>query len=145
MRRDGVGEGAVRSRVSSLRAALSWGISRRMLRTNPIVEAAPALKTGRRTARPEPEQVVAILDAAVREGPRAALALRLAAVAGARSAEVVALRWDDLNGDRLTIGRQRHSQGGKTIIRNQTKTGESRSIVLDAGTVEAIRVAPGGR
>ncbi len=138
MRRDGVGEGAVRSRVSSLRAALSWGISRRMLRANPIVEAAPALKTGRRTARPEPEQVVAILDAAVRDGPRAALALRLAAVAGARSAEVVALRWDDLNGDRLTIGRQRHSQGRKAIIRNQTKTGGSRSIVLDARTVEAI-------
>ncbi|MBS1836576.1 MAG: hypothetical protein JST64_02650 [Actinobacteria bacterium] len=89
MRRGGVGEGAVRSRVSSLRAALSWGISRRMLRTTPVVEAAPALETGRRTARPEPEQVVAILDAAVRDGPRAALALRLAAVAGAGEHRVV--------------------------------------------------------
>jgi integrase len=96
------------------------------------------LKTGRRTARPEPEQVVALIGAAAEEGPRAALALRLSAITGARSAEVVALRWDDLNGDRLTVGRQRHSQGGKAIIRNQTKTGGSRSVVLDAGTVDAI-------
>ncbi len=138
MRRDGVGEGAIRSRVGSLRAALSWGISRRMLRSNPITEAAPSLKTGRRTARPEPEQVVAIIGAAAQEGARAALALRLSAITGARSAEVVALRWDDVNGDRLTIGRQRHSQNGKAIIRSQTKTGGSRSVVLDAGTVGAI-------
>lgn len=138
MRRDGVGEGAIKSRVGSLRAALSWGISRRMLRSNSIADAAPRLKTGRRTARPEPEQVVAILAAAAMEGPRAALALRLAAVAGARSAEVVALRWDDLSGDRLTITRQRHSQGRAAIIREQTKTGGSRTVVLDAATVDAI-------
>lgn len=138
MRRYGVGEGAIRSRVGSLRAALSWGISRRTLRSNPVAEAAPSLKTGRRTARPEPEHVVAILVAAAQDGPRASLVLRLAAIAGARSAEVVALRWDDLNGDRLTIGRQRHSQGRKAIIRNQTKTGRSRSVVLDAGIVDAI-------
>jgi integrase len=138
MRRNGVGEGAIKSRVGTLRAALSWGISRRMLRSNPVVDAAPRLKTGRRTARPEPEQVVAILAAAAQEGPRAALALRLAAVAGARSAEVVALRWDDLSGDRLTITRQRHSQRRTAIIREQTKTGGSRTVVLDAATVEAI-------
>lgn len=138
MRRSGVGEGAIKSRVGTLRAALSWGISRRMLRSNPVADAAPRLKTGRRTARPEPEQVVAILAAAAQEGPRAALALRLAAVTGARSAEVVALRWDDLSGDRLTIARQRHSQGRTAIIREQTKTGGSRTVVLDAGTIEAI-------
>lgn len=94
MRRDGVGEGAIRSRVGSLRAALSWGISRRMLRSNPIAEAAPSLKTGRRMARPEPEQVVAIIGATAQEGARAALALRLSAITGARSAEAVALRWE---------------------------------------------------
>ncbi len=64
--------------------------------------------------------------------------MRLAAVAGARSAEIVALRWDDLSGDRLTITRQRHSQGRTAIIREQTKTGGSRTVVLDAGTIEAI-------
>jgi len=138
MRRAGVGEGAVRSRVGTLRAALSWGISRRMLRSNAVSEASPRLRTGRRTTRPDPEQVVAILDAARHDGTRTALGLRLAAVSGARAAEVVALRWDDLNGDRLGIGRQRHSEGGKALVRDRTKSGGARVVVLDRGTVEAI-------
>lgn len=138
MRRSGVGEGAVRSRVAALRAALSWGISRRMLRSNPVVEAAPKIRTGRRTSSPDPEQVVAILTAARVEGTRSALALRLAAVAGARAAEVVALAWDDLTGDRLLIGRQRHSEGGKVLIRDRTKTGQARTVVLDPETVRAV-------
>lgn len=138
MRRKGVGEGAVRSRVSALRAALSWGISRRMLRSNPVSEAAPRLRNNHRTTRPDPEQVVAILAAAGKEGARAALGLRLAAVSGARAAEVVALRWTDLVGDRLTISRQRHSQDGEVLLRERTKTGGSRSVVLDPGTVEAV-------
>ena len=33
MRKAGVGKGAIRSRVSALRSAISWGISRRMLRS----------------------------------------------------------------------------------------------------------------
>jgi len=138
MRHKGVGEGAVRSRVSALRAALSWGISRRMLRSNPVTEAAPRLRNNHRTTRPDPEQVVAILAAAGEEGARGALGLRLAAVSGARAAEVVALRWDDLVGARLTISRQRHSQDGEVLLRERTKTGGSRSVVLDPGTAAAI-------
>lgn len=71
MRRSGVGEGAIRGRVHALRAAVSWGISRRMLRSNPVAEAAPRTQNRRRTVRPEPEQVVALLAAAGKEGTRA--------------------------------------------------------------------------
>lgn len=138
MRRDGVGEGAIRSRVGSLRSALSWGVSRRMLRSNPVSEARPRVRTGRRTVRPESVQVAALIAAATEESTRAGLALRLAAVAGAREAEIVALRWDDLTGDRLAIGRQRHSRQGDPLIRSRTKTGNARVVVLDAGTVSAI-------
>src|SRR5438128_2309324 len=101
MRKSGVGEGAIRSRVSALRSAISWGISRRMLRSNPVNEAQAKIRNNRRTARPEPEQVVALLAAAAQEDQRAALGLRLAAVTGARAGEIVALRFGDLNGDRL--------------------------------------------
>lgn len=138
MRRRGVGEGAVRSRVAALRAALSWGMSRRMLRSNPVVEAAPRVRYGRRTMRPDPEQVVAVLAAARQEGPRPALALRMAAVTGARAAEVVALQWDDLDGHRLRVGRQRHSIGRDALVRPGTKTGAARTVVLDDRTVAAI-------
>ncbi|MEO7572343.1 MAG: site-specific integrase [Acidimicrobiales bacterium] len=139
MRRDGVGEGAIRGRVQTLRSALSWGVSRRLLRSNPVSDARPRVATGRRSRRPESDQVVALIAAATAESSRAGLALRVAAVTGARAAEVVALRWDDLAGDRLLIGRQRHSYGGVALIREQTKTGGSRRVVLDAGTVAAIR------
>lgn len=138
MRRSGVGEGAIRGRVHALRAAVSWGISRRMLRSNPVAEAAPRTQNRRRTVRPEPEQVVTLLAAAGKEGTRAALGLRLAAVTGAREAEIVALQWADLNGDSLRIGRQRHSVGGEAVVRSRTKTADCRSVVLDPGTVAAI-------
>jgi integrase len=138
MRKEGVGEGAIRSRVSALRSAISWGISRRMLRSNPVSEARPKVRNNRRSARPEPQQVVALLAAAAREDDRAALGLRIAAVTGARAGEVVALRFDDLTGDRLRIGRQRHSVDGDALIRARTKSGHDRVVVLDPSTVKAI-------
>ncbi len=142
MRRRGIGPGAIRGRVSTLKAAASWGISRRMLRSNPVADAAPRIRNGRRSARPEPEQVVALLQAAAAESRRAGLALRLAAVTGAREAEIVALAWDDLTGDTLRIGRQRHGLGGETVLRYRTKTARGRTVTLDAGSPEAPRLAP---
>jgi integrase len=139
MRRAGVGEGAIRCRVQALRAAISWGISRRMLRSNPVSDARPRVRAGRRSERPEPEQVVALLAAAKEESPRAGLALRLAAVTGAREAEVVALQWDDLTGDRLRVGRQVHGIEGGRTIRSRTKSGDGRSVVLDPATVQAVK------
>lgn len=140
MRRQGIGDGALRGRVATLRAAAGWGVSRRMLRSNPVAEAAPRLTTSGRTMRPEPEQVVALIGAAAVESDRAALALRLAALTGAREAEIVALKWSDLDGDRLHIGRQRHSIGRDALVRERTKTGGSRTVILDKGTVRAIEV-----
>jgi integrase len=138
MRRRGVGAGAIRGRVSTLKAAASCGVSRRMLRSNPVVDAAPRVRNGRRAVRPEPDQVVALLTAAAEESRRAALALRLAALTGAREAEIVALAWDDLSGDTLRIGRQRHGLGGETVLRDRTKTGRERTVTLDAATVAGI-------
>ena len=91
MRRRGVGQGAIRGRFSTFKAACSWGVSRRLLRSNPIADAAPRLAVVRRSTTPEPDQVVALLQAAAEEDTRAALGLRIAAVTGARQAEVVAL------------------------------------------------------
>jgi integrase len=139
MRRAGVGEGAIRCRVQALRAAISWGISRRVLRSNPVSDARPRVHAGRRSERPEPEQVVALLAAAKEESARAGLALRIAAVTGAREAEVVALQWDDVAGDRLRVGRQVHGLDGERTIRARTRSGTGRSVVLDPATVQAIR------
>ncbi|MGH9245790.1 MAG: tyrosine-type recombinase/integrase [Acidimicrobiales bacterium] len=139
MRRRGVGDGAIRGRALALRAAMSWAVSRRMIRSNPVKEASPRLPARRRSVRPEPEQVVAILAAAKEASARAALALRLAAVTGAREAEIVALRWEDLYGVRLRVGRQRHTIDGVVTVRETTKGGDERTVILDPGTVAAIK------
>ena len=138
LRKRGVGEGAIRGRMTTLKAAASWGVSRQLLRTNPVADAAPRIKSGRRSVRPEATQVVAMLRAASEEGDRAGLALRIAAVTGAREAEIVALAWDDLTGNMLRIGRQRHGVGKDVLVRERTKTGGSRNVVLDDATVAAI-------
>ena len=138
LRRRGVGVGAIRGRLAALKAAASWGVSRRLLRSNPVADAALRLPLGRRSVRPEPDQVVALLDAATAESVRGGLALRIAAVTGAREAEVVALAWDDLVGADLRIGRQRHSIDGEALVREQTKTGGHRMVLLDEVTVAAI-------
>ena len=138
LRRRGVGVGAVRGRLATLKAAASWGVSRRLLRSNPVADAALRLPLGRRSVRPEPEQVVALLEAATAESVRGGLAMRIAAVTGAREAEVVALAWDDLVGAELRIGRQRHSIDGEALVRERTKTGGHRTVLLDPVTVAAI-------
>ena len=53
--------------------------------------------------------------------------MRLAAVTGAREAEIVALAWHDLTGAALRIGRQRHSIDGQVLLRDRTKTGRDRT------------------
>lgn len=92
------------------------------------------------------DEVRRVLDAAAGFDPAAALALRIAAVAGARRAELAALRWVDLVGDRLTIDSaietERHGRRGDpmapTLTDAPTKTANRRVVVLDAATVEAI-------
>ena len=51
--------------------------------------------------------VRAVIDAARQMEPAASLALRLAAVAGLRRAELAALRWSGVADDRLTFDRAR--------------------------------------
>ena len=138
MRRRGVGEGAVRGRVAALRAACTWGVARKLIRSNPVVEASPRIRSRQRKARLSPTQVTAIIANASAEGTQEGLALRLAAVTGARAAEVVALQWTDLSGSILQIRRQRHSIGSEALVRGRTKNGDAREVVLDAGTVAAM-------
>lgn len=137
LRREGVGEGAIRGRVGTLRAAFTWAVSRRLVRTNPVAEASPNVRVKGRATTVDSATVGAVLQAAVAQGTRAGLALHLAIATGAREAELVALAWDDLDGDRLRIGRQRHSVGG-TLVRDRTKTGSARTVILDATTLEVI-------
>ncbi len=105
---------------------------------------------GRRTLAPRSAmsavEVRAVIEAAGRLDPAAGVAVRLAAITGARRAELWALVCADLDGDRLTIdssiaiersGSVAHRQV-PALIDAATKTGNRRVVRLDPQTVAAI-------
>ena len=69
-----------------------------------------------------------------------ASALRLAAVTGARAAEVVALRWDDLDGrpPAASVASATRVDGEVAHPRLARRPADDRVVVLDPGTVDAI-------
>ena len=105
MRHEGVGEQAIRNRHMVLRASLVQAMRWGWITSNPAALAKLTQpKTAPRGAM-TPDEVRRVLAAAHDIDPAAELALRLAAMTGARRAELAALRWTDLDGDRLTIER----------------------------------------
>lgn len=133
----------IRNRHVVLRSALSQAVRWGWVSTN---VASSARLTQRKRAPRESmssEDVRAVLVAGQELGPEAGLALRLAAVAGARRSEIAALRWDDLVGDRLRIDSSVAvvRQGSRTspqepeLVDDITKTANRRVLTLDEGTV----------
>ena len=68
-----------------------------------------------------------------------AVCLRLSAATGARRGEVVAIRWADSKGSRLTIRRSLVASEGQ-LFECRTKAGSNghRTIAVDAETMRAI-------
>jgi len=142
MRGAGVGEAAIRGRHSALRAALTQAVRWGWVGTN--VASAARLRSAKRSPRASMslEDVRAVITAARVVDPSAALAFRLAAVAGARRAELAALRWDDV-GKRITIDSsvtvaRGTDEGGPVLSDSSTKTGDRRVVRLDDVTIAEI-------
>ena len=155
MEGQGLGEGAKRGRHAVVRAALSLAVRWGWLTANP----AMAVPLGRRKRAPRggisAEDVRAVLSAAEARAargllePHAPVGLRLAAVTGARRGELAALRWEELEGDRLTVdssiaiirdGRKRRPE----LRDDPTKTANRRVVRLDGATcaqLEGLRTA----
>jgi integrase len=146
LRRAGAGEGSIRNQHQALRAALTQAMRWGWVMTN----VATVAGLGRRKTAPRgsltPDQVRRVLAEAAAHDPAAGLALRIAAVTGARRAELAALQWSDLDGNRLTIDSSlaiiRHGRKGDrqtpTLRDDPTKTANRRTVTLDPGTVDAI-------
>jgi integrase len=116
----------------AFRDAVRWG----KLRTNPAEHADPPMP-----GRPEmrawsAEEARAFLDSVADDRLRACWHLALAT--GLRRGELAALRWSDLDGDRLTVARSR-TAAGYEVTEREPKSGRSRTVVLDAATVAELR------
>ncbi len=93
---------------------------------------------------PTPDQVRDVITDAEGVNADLAVCLRLAAATGARRGELVALKWVDFKGSRLTI-RRSLVESDDQLLERPTKTGSKghRTIAVDAATlsaVEALRV-----
>jgi integrase len=147
LRKRGVGEGSIRNQLQVLRAALTqaqrWG----WVTQNPA--ALVTLTRPKRVARGvmSDDEVNRVLTAAETLGERELLALRLAAITGARRAEVGALQWSDFDGNVVRIDSalvavrvtdERSGTVHTEIYDTPTKTGDLRIVTLDADTLDLV-------
>ena len=137
----------IKNHHSLIRRACHQGVKWGWLETNPATMA-----TAPRVLRPQvqamrSDEVAAVLAAAAAISARAGLALRLAAVTGARRGELAGLRWDDVDGDVLTIARsitiipadKATDRPNREMFAGPTKTHATRRLTLDPTTLNLIR------
>lgn len=146
LRKTGVGESSILNQHRMLRSALSQAVRWGWLTVNPASLAR--LRHPKRQPRGamSAEDVQAVLEAARAIDTRAYLALRIAAMTGARRSELAALRWEDLDGTRLRIDsaiatvRLGNSDDRQTpeLMDRATKTGNRRAVTIDIETIELL-------
>ena len=151
--RNGSGDGSIRNQHQVLRAAVTQAVRWGWVMTNVVAVA----QLGKRKQVPRgalgEDEVRRVLTVAeeladsLQVEPAAPIALRLAAVTGARRSELAALRWADLDGNRLSIDSSvaiiRHgtpdAPSTPTLRDDPTKTANRRTVTLDATTAEALK------
>jgi len=116
--------------------AQRWG----WIQRNPAALASPPKIVHHEIRPPSPEAVAQILREAEADGAPTALAIRLAALAGARRGEVCGLRWSDvdLDGASLVIRRGIVELEDRVVVKDP-KTHQIRRVALDEATVAMLR------
>ncbi len=146
LRKSGLSHAAIRNRHQVVRAALSQAVRWGWVVSNAASATRVAQPKQRVRGAMSAEDVRRVIDAADSFDPAAGLALRLAAVTGARRSELAALRWDEVADDRVTIdsaictervGSQEDRQR-PILYDSATKTGNRRSVALDPETLAVI-------
>src|SRR5215210_2500773 len=90
-------------------------------------------------------ELVRFLRWADARDPDLAMGWRLLAATGMRRGEALALRWRDVDLDagrisvRRSVGVVKTKGAGEELVEGPTKTGQSRVVDLDSGTVAALR------
>ncbi|SFT87011.1 Site-specific recombinase XerD [Geodermatophilus amargosae] len=144
----GLSARTVRYVFTILRAALSDAVRQGRLAVNPTDRATPPSAS---EARPPEMQAWTAAELARfmrwvdADDPDSAMGWRLLAATGMRCGEALALRWRDVDLDaarpqvRRSVGTVKDKGAGQRLVEGPTKTGQSRVIDLDAGTVAALR------
>ena len=147
MHKAGVGPSQIRNLHTLLRAAFGQAVRWELLPTNPVAAAKPQRPKKTPRGVMSVDEVALALATAEQVHPFASLALRLAAVSGARRSELAGMRWDKIVDGRLvvdqavTIDRSHPVGDPARLCVTPTKTGERRGLALDAATLELVEAA----
>ncbi len=135
----GLSKRTVRHHHRVLRDALNWAVSHRprLLSNNPTNEMKHPKADDPEIRALSDAETVALLRTA--ESTRLYLPIMLAVTTGLRRSELLALRWQDVDGTTLRVRRTvEQSRRGVCFNPPKTKKGK-RSIALPSVTVEALR------
>ncbi len=144
----GLSARTVRYVFTILRSALSDAVKQGRLSVNPTDRSTPPSPA---EARPPEMQawtateLARFLRWADSYDSDLAMCWRLLAATGMRRGEALALRWRDVDigaariAVRRSVGTVKHKGAGEELVEGPTKTGQSRVVDLDAGTVAALR------
>jgi integrase len=144
----GLSPRTVRYVFTILRSALGDAVKHGQLSVNPTDRSSPPSPS---QARP-PEmhawtapELARFLRWAEDHDSDVGMGWRLLAFTGMRRGEALALRWRDVDLDvgriavRRSVGVVKDKGSGERLVEGATKTGQSRVVDLDAGTVAALR------
>ena len=141
VRDEGLSDVSIRNLHGVLRAALTqavrWGWVSRNVASLAELTSRKAKQRGVMAAS-DVRRVIEVGDGI---GPEVGLMLRLAAVTGARRAELAALQWTDVADGVLTVDSaiEIDRRSGRTVLSDApTKTANQRRITLDAATLSVI-------
>ena len=142
LRKAGMADAGIKNQHGVLRAALSQAMRWGWVSSNVASLARlRSTKVAQRTVM-SVDDVRAVMTAAASIDAAAELAFRIAAVAGARRAELASLRWTDEHDGQLLIDSAievtKRGDGAPELREAATKTANVRTVTLDADTVEMI-------
>jgi integrase len=140
LRDKGLSPASIRKAHTIVRAALAQAVRWGWTSANVAALARPPLVPKAVVATPTPAAVRRILTAARLQDPELAVFLHVAAVTGARPGEVCGLRWSDIDADQreLFISRRIIEVKPEPKVQDLTKTGKTRRVPLDAGTIDVL-------
>lgn len=121
----------------ALEQAVAWG----WLARNPAARASPPPARRGALVPPDADQVMLLLDEAMKTNPALGAYLWLAAAAGPRRGEVAGLRRSDIDFESGAVTFRRvivHAGVGDVIVKPYPKSRIARRIALDSDTVAVI-------
>jgi integrase len=143
MKRAGAADASIRQARAvlgrALKLARKWSDGRLH---NPVPDAELPRARARRAVRsPDDEEVLRLIAGAETYDPRFGLFVRLAAVTGARRAELCALRWGDVDWEHevLRIDEAAVTVKGGVKLKDPKNETSERTVALDTETLQALR------